>query len=133
VFLNPSQMTFTTELPFGIWCWNCSNLPHCQTPQCFCGVIFFELGPKLNPYQTFKIVIECVFFLWSFVFNELIYFIPHYQMPSHMKPFSMHYNKLWFFKRCNLTKALATIKWMSTLIIGMGHKRYMVFFGIFFY
>ncbi len=111
VFLSPNQMTSTTKLPFGIWCWNCSNLAHCQTPQCFCDVIFLWTWTKIRPIPNIQNCNWiCVFCLWSFVFNELIYFTPHYQMPSRMKSSWMHYNNSWLFKRFNLTKVLAIIK-----------------------
>jgi hypothetical protein len=46
-----------------------------------------QLGPKLYPYSNTQICNSiCALIFLSFIVNELIYFILHYQTPLHMKP-----------------------------------------------
>jgi hypothetical protein len=71
-----------------IWCWNCSNLPMAKHHNAFIDLFIWNLDQNYTHIQGCNLV--CAFFLWSLVLNELIYFIPHYQTPLHMKP-------SWFF------------------------------------
>jgi hypothetical protein len=87
-FSTLSQLIPLLNYPFEIWCWNCSNLPMAKHHNALIDLFIWNLDQNYTHIQGCNSV--CAFFLWSLVLNELIYFIPHYQTPLHMKLF-------WFF------------------------------------
>ncbi len=85
---SPESNDPITNLSFWNLMLELFKFTHGQTPQCSYGFITLELNQNYTCIQGCNLV--CAFFLWSLVLNELIYFIPHYQTPLHMK-------SSWFF------------------------------------